>query len=333
MRHFTVRGNTFVFCLSLLSSCSSRNLDLDDESGTTAEDTPGLASALGGIDLPREWACLQQPPLAETRAQPFSGSMPYRVPIVDFATSSRVPGLVVELCLLSDSSCAVRLSPPVRASRDGSPTYTGWAPFGFEGYLWLAAPGYMPGRHYFGGPLIGSPHDPDAVDGPTLSLFSYETLDGMFARIDGAPRDPEAGLLSLRVVDCDGSPVAGARVELDEDVSPAWQFVKTRPVAGAVEPVSDIDGAATFVNVPASNLLVESRVPCDVVDGAPFTRPTLRIKSSLSVPYITSAASADDAPTEDGCTGSELVLARAAFRITAGEITFGELRPDYSYGR
>jgi hypothetical protein len=297
----------------LLSSCSDRDMNLDDE-----ETTPGGGGGGGGdVSPPSRWRCLNDPPMFAPGAaatEPSSSQSLYGVLVLDSAAMAPMMSLDLAVCQIVDSDCRqpILTGSPVGVEDVINPPLTppdvmtdpeGWLVFllpdGFEGYLQLEAPAYMPTDYYFGGPLRQS----ESILGYPILLQPMEMWDRSLYDL-GVPIEPGTGALTVRALDCDTTKSAGVRLSLNGAGTP-WVLrngLMTRNDDGELE--TDTTGMAGFVNVPPGVVLIEGRAQVSCAAGSDCP---------------------EDTPWE--------VVSSVSTRVRPGRITLVELRHDYSYGR
>lgn len=287
--------------LLLLSSCSDRSMSLDDEAGDL------------GPDLQREallarWSCLSQEPGPQAYAGDEWATITYVVPIGSVLSPDVLPaGLAIALCQLNDVVCSAPLALSVNGAFQVPPGVLALdIPYGFQGYLRLSAPGYVPTAYYFQGPMIGFDGVAHVIGEPIL-LYDAQTLGDQLRLLVRDPLSPDGGILTVRAIDCLGRVSDGVRVELVGASAESWVELNGLMVLnydGSL--TTDVSGIAGFVNVPApTTTIVEGVAPGD--------------------------CGAND--TTDGECSAEQRYGRMAVRVQPGMVTIAELRPDYRYGR
>lgn len=273
-----------------------------------------------------------EPPFAGISPPPPLVS--YVTAIVDFTNPNpdvAPPNLTILVCQSTDVDC----EEPVPSIATPIPGAVGAArsilmPYGLDGYLRLQAEGYVRQEYYFGGPMIGAPSPeyptgevteievpaqaapllqvpagtrlPAAVvRGEPIVMLRESQANAFFTDLAGpdAVRDPQAGLLAVRTIDCDGARAGGISLDLNADPGAGFGFVVTQ---------NNIPRASNPTN-PAGT--TESRQ-----GGAGFAN----IPPSVYSPF----AILGDGRTYGGQVG---------FRVRANQFTNGEIRTSYPYGR
>ncbi|MFC1642929.1 hypothetical protein ACFL5O_09655, partial [Myxococcota bacterium] len=255
------------------------------------------------------WGCLEErrdpyPPIT-----PPPAGILYVVPIVDaLRRDAQNPpeGLSISLCLAGDPNCK-EPQQPAFGPVDGQPlaVFGVAVPFNFSGYMRLEADGYVTTEYVFGGPMIGGP-DASQIDGhwivPGLEIAPPrpDTMDDWFDAdfAHGATREPGKGLLALRTIDCNGKRAAGVRV-VSESSGIGFAYSS--------------DGSGGFhTDSPPNDRLTPLTDKYGLAGFANLEPGNVRVQGQLE---------------------SGVSYGNPAFRIRPDQVTVGELRPDYSYGR
>lgn len=301
------------------------------------EDAPPDGGNMTPSGPPGPFDCL---PGGEPPFVPMSPAPPlvnYIVGVVDATNPdpNRSPtDLTIRACVAQNPECLPGSEVPSIVTQT-VPNAPGAAksillPYGLNGYLVLQAPGYLRTEYYFGGPMIGAPTPtnpagdsfelpvpPEAapllmvppgtriqvpiVRGQPIAMVRDTEVDALFADLaNGRQRDVNAGLIALRMLDCNGERAAGVSLDMDaNDLGNGFGFVVTannipRPSnpSSPSGPTEGQQGGAGFANVPP---------------GGYSPRGIL----------------------EDGTVyGGEVGM-----RVRAGQFTNGEVRASYRYGR
>jgi hypothetical protein len=250
--------------LSLLASASSLAC-----SGYAS----GADTAQQFLPVDPAWACLNQAPGQLPVLSPIPKYIVYAVPIFDYANPpTPVAGLNVAACQVSDTNCPVAnevglVQPPTpyMTTIGGVPVtvplYQIVMPYGVDAYLRLSAPGYVTGEYLFGGPLV-------SLDGKTTMLPDgtlAAVLSGLpitplakadadrFANSIGITRDPNAAIIAMRTIDCNGELAAGCSLSLSLSDSPGVVPFATdgiRALSANPPKPTDASGYAGFANIP-----------------------------------------------------------------------------------
>jgi hypothetical protein len=292
--------------LSAALGCTELDLGSDDYCSLSLGTEPCINDGTGGtvnpLNPPTAWGCLGDAP---DYTMPDIPGMAYVVPIQDFANPLITPPMLkIDVCIASDLNCTTPVTsalPPITRPDPAQPVYRiqlPTEPVPFEGYLRLTADGYIQTEYYFSGPMVGNPLNPDmpqVVIGQPITIPRVSSINEFFTRITpGAVRDENAGILALRVLNCDAQRSPNITLELNTDGVP-FALANNQPVGpdsdGSV-PRTDTRGVAGFVNVPAGGTaIVEAVLP----DGRRFGRNGLAVRPN--------------------------------------QLTAGEIRTDYAYGR
>ena len=253
-----------------------------------------------------------------------------------------LPNLRIRVCLDSDQVCdpaSPMALPAIVSPVPGQPAAVTSVLLPFVPmatlHLRLSAMGYMDARYYFGGPLIGAPtpDNPEGGDtfqfqvpeqaapllgvpagtsltipivrGQPIAMIPLERLEQFFRDIAvGQTRDPNAGIIALRMIDCDMKRTPGVNLDMAAELGAAFGFVvQTNNV-----PVPSFPSDLAGPTVPGER------------GGAGFANLAPRNYSPVGV-------------LPDGRTYGGLV----GFNIAPNTITYGEVRPGsdegYPYGR
>jgi hypothetical protein len=265
-----------------------------------------------------DWDCLNAPPQPIEIPSPAPALVVYAAAIFDFANPpSRVEGLSVEACQITDTECPVskqvgQVAGPMdfQTTLNGAtvtvPLYQVVMPFGVEAYLRLKAPGYLRQEYFFGGPLIGTPSSfPTMIGDATatvisgLPLIMLKTADaGNLASAIGQTRNPGQALIALRTIDCTGQTAAGVTLQMDRAQGLSFSYLASLALTADPPQPTDSAGLAGFANIPLPN-------------GVPIFNVTVEGKNPDNVPY-----------------------GKLPFPIRPDQITSGEIRPFPTlYGR
>lgn len=243
----------------------------------------------------------------------------YRVSVKDFQLAIPVPNLSVKVCIIGDADCTGPLPIAYTKPVAQDPRIISvMLPFGFQGFLRLnssgASPaagsdaggvGYVQTEYYFGGPIIGSPTNPAMVHGEDILVPRLDELANFFGDVAATP-NPKAGILAVRTIDCNTARAQGVLLNL----------ITTQGVADPGFPFT-LRGGLPFRSTPPT--------PTDMQGVAGFANVEPADKLSFTVVSVQGKAPTGDTYPSDAATSS--------FRIRAGQLTLGELRPDYSYGK
>ena len=252
------------------------------------------------------WDCIGETPTYDNIPPPQAPGVAYIVPILDFANPllGGPPGLKIEVCIISDLNCMGPLPVPITEPDPMRPFLHQIsfpiAPAPFQGYLKLTAPGYMDTAYYFGGPMIGDPLNemmPQAIIGDTISMPRISSINEFYAQLSPDVRDTSTGLLALRVFNCKRERAENVTLALTNGEASNWALINNLPAANRQ------DNGMT-------------PIPTDTQGVAGFAnmKPTTAIVEGV---------------TPDGLTR----FGNQSFTVRANQLTFGEIRTDYAYGR
>jgi hypothetical protein len=288
-----------LLALVLLAGCSARSLELDGEVVRQRLEPDG------GVDDGR-WDCLDA-------LEPLPGIEPpppgiaYIVQIFDSLQPDRAPrSLRVDVCLLSDYNCAQPLPITVSEPDPMRPELKMVVlPYGFEGYLRLAAPGYLQTEYYWLGPMVGVDGS-QVVFGEPIVMRAISELDQQFAAL-GYPRAADRGLVTLRTIDCRGALADGVHVQLlNTSQGVPWVQRSGVLVSSPDSPLTtDASGLAGFYELLVGNIVFEG-----VATRSCSSRPMGDVDCN-------------EAPT----------FGRNALTVRANTMSIAEVRPNYTYGR
>jgi hypothetical protein len=240
--------------VGLLSSCSDRDMNLDDDG---AAETPD--DELNGMRQPR-WDCSGASQLPDSQAELYLAAAVGSA-LGDYVP---VPGLRARLCQISDSECILPL-PESEPTADSQGFYwvTARVLAGFEGFLQLVAPDHVPADYYFGGPILREVrHDEDP-----LLLQPVPTWQPSLRDL-GVADDPATGAVIVSTLDCNNSKSDGVRVTL-QGSGVAWvsrNGLKMRNDDGEI--ATDVTGTAGFVNVAPGVVHIEGRAQVSCAQGS-----------------------------------------------------------------
>ena len=324
----TTRITIFLSCLAA-AGCSSLDNASDTYKsfvignngggGTGGGTASGGAGAGGGMEAgppgPSPWGCLDNPPMFTPAANP-PAMIEYRVSVKDFQLAIPVPNLSVKVCIIGDADCTAPYPFPVtNPVPQDKRVISVMMPFGWQGFLRLnsagappagsdaGAVGYVQTDYYFGGPIVGSPSDPAMVHGEDILVPRLDELANFFGDVAAVP-NPKAGILAVRTIDCNTSRAPGVLLNL----------ITTQGVADPGFPFT-LKGGVPFRSTPPT--------PTDYQGVAGFAN--IEPFEKFTVVSVQGRAPTGAIYPSDAATSS--------FRIRANQLTLGELRPDYSYGK
>jgi hypothetical protein len=168
-------------------------------------------------ELPARWACLREP--TKDFIPDPDRTLRLRMDVVDVVTLRVPEGLRADACMLSDVECAAPLFAQVTPGSDGFMEFE--LPYGFQGFIRLAAPNYIPALSYDSRPYTESL----TTSGPaviTPGVLNAISTGG------GSAADPERGLVFLEIRDCNDAAGDGVRIE-DVGAEPPFYFEGALP--------------------------------------------------------------------------------------------------------
>ena len=212
-------------CLVTAMGCTPLDAGSDDYCRLSPGADPCIEEVpdSGNVVVDPEWSCVGEIP---DHGLPELPAVAYVVPIVDFANPLIAPQVDIEICIITDLNCTTPVTdglvaaglPPISQPDPMRPyLHQITLPYEFEGYLQLTATGYLTTNYYFGGPMIGDPRNPampQLVVGETLPMPRVTSIDEFFSLLSSEPRDTSTGLLALRVLNCERERSARVRLNL-----------------------------------------------------------------------------------------------------------------------
>jgi len=247
---------TWVFIACALAPCLLQGACHSNDVATTGSE-PGDAAA-------DPWACLDQPPQVTssspvaitfktfdaldpiTTAGPTGGS--------DFTVVSFVPlpGIAIEGCTFSDTSCSMPATPVGTSDDAGEATLT--VPDNFNGFFSLTRTNYLPLAHY-PGPLLA-----DASSfAPAVSMIEPQAAISL-AEALGATAELDAGAsvaaVFVEMYDCFDRYAAGVSLAMSATDSTTVPFYIASGLPSRTATQTDSSGTGGAVNVPVGPLTV-----------------------------------------------------------------------------
>jgi len=262
---------------SLSLACGGRTLSLDGASpGFFPTDPVEMGPQVigerlvvpNGSSRAGDWSCLQDEPFPFTAGEGSSDLLTLSVPIIDFvnplAPLAAPDGLSISLHSVSSrlEYVCVTCPPASIEAVAGEPGLLAQiqAPRGFDGFVRITAPGYLPVNYWLAASL-----ESDRRLG-AISLLPLQSLPEQFERYAGgaAEFDPLLGIVAIRTLDCQREPAAGVRLLqqrafrdreslgftlLNGIPVPALEQAADGRVVRAIElPETDAAGVAGFAN-------------------------------------------------------------------------------------
>lgn len=165
----------------------------------------------GKPPLPARWACLRKP--FKTSREDGIRTVRVRMDVVDVLTLEPPDGVVATACRANDVDCVTPVSPETSAGADGF--FELEVPYGFEGYVRITAPDYVPSMSYDNRPYI----EDQMTNGPTI--LQPPVLNALAVN-NGRTLDPMDGLAFIEVRDCNDEPGDGVKLEPIGDETPFY---------------------------------------------------------------------------------------------------------------
>lgn len=151
--------------------------------------------------LPESWACVNKPGQALASDDP-QRRLHLRLAVYDYTTAEPVAGVRARACAYADVACSRPVGADQTAGSDGTVEFE--LPYGFDGHFELTAKARVP--------LIMS-------DGPLtqnataqIPMLTADALTAMAERA-GEGYEPTRGSVLLDLLDCNGAPAEGVRLE------------------------------------------------------------------------------------------------------------------------
>jgi hypothetical protein len=182
--------------------CTRPELGSADSGAPDASDLP---------PLPARWACIREPK-KDFILDPDK-TVKLRMDVVDII-SMRVPsGLVAQACTPGDVECERPVAADVKPGSDGFLEFT--LPYGFQGFITVQAPDYVPGLSYDNKPYTENV----TTSGP--AIITPAVLSAIAAN-SGMAADPNLGLAFVEIRDCNDAPGDGVSLEKIGDATPFY---------------------------------------------------------------------------------------------------------------
>ncbi len=161
--------------------------------------------------LPARWACIRE---AKKDFIPDPDkTVKLRMDVVD-VISMRVPaGLSAQACTPGDVECERPVAMDVKPGADGFLEFP--LPYGFQGFITVQAPDYVPGLSYDNKPYTENvtTSGPAIITPAVLSVISANS---------GMSTDPNLGLAFVEIRDCNDAAGDGVRLEKIGDSTPFY---------------------------------------------------------------------------------------------------------------
>jgi hypothetical protein len=173
---------------------------------------------------------------------PKSGKFTARLPLTDLVTEQPAKGITARVCRKLDVDCTQPVSSG--AVSDESGTLAVELEAGFDGYIELRGPGYMPGLYFFYPPIDA---DREVQFLPLLSPAVF----GQFVMLAGHEVEPDRGHLLLGAYDCRNQPAEGVRFSSQESDDKTFAFYLIKRIPNVSAKVTDSAGRGGLVNLRA----------------------------------------------------------------------------------
>jgi hypothetical protein len=182
--------------------CTRPSRESVDAGAPDASDLPAL---------PARWACIREPK-KDFILDPDK-TVKLRMDVVDII-SMRVPaGLVAQACTPGDVECERPVAADVKPGSDGFMEFA--LPYGFQGFITVQAPDYVPGLSYDNKPYTEN----TTTSGP--AIITPAVLSAISAN-SGMAADPTLGLAFVEIRDCLDAPGDGVRLEKIGEATPFY---------------------------------------------------------------------------------------------------------------
>jgi hypothetical protein len=198
-------------CVSVLdrgATCGSagvcerpRELETAD-AGSNTYDLPPLTS---------RWACIREPK-KDFILNPDK-TVKLRMDVVDVLSMKVPSGLVATACTPGDVECSRPVASNIKPGTDGFLEFE--LPYGFQGFITVEAPDYVPGLSYDNRPYTESV----TTSGP--AIITPAVLSAISAN-SGMSSDPNLGLAFIEIRDCADAAAEGVRLDPIGEVSPFY---------------------------------------------------------------------------------------------------------------
>ena len=162
-------------------------------------------------ELPARWACLRQEP--KDFIPDTNKTLKLRMDVVDVVTLKVPEGLVASACTPGDVECTRPVAQGVKPGSDGFMEFE--LPYGFEGFVKVEAPGYVPSLSYDSKPYTAS----FTTSGPAIIT---PTVLKVISDNSGMSSDPNNAMAFLEVRDCNDSAAEGVQLDPIGDNSPFY---------------------------------------------------------------------------------------------------------------
>jgi hypothetical protein len=206
-----------------------------------------------------DWRCLDQPPPQPT-APVFAGTAPrviYSLQMVDLSSGAIYRSIQVRACALTDVNCSNPLTDMLTVNEQGRvdvPLFQN-----FTGYLEITSDELLPQLFYLTEPL-----QPQTEPEFPLAMVALTSLVPLVQLLGVSPQ-PTAGLIAVRIFDCQADTASGVTLSTEEGDSVPWYFVGGLPSSTQTE--TGPEGLAGFVNVSPGIAVFEAINPDGTILG------------------------------------------------------------------
>jgi hypothetical protein len=161
--------------------------------------------------LPTRWACIREPKRGFILDP--DKTVKLRMDVVDVISMQVPAGLVATACTPGDVECTRPVASDIKPGSDGFLEFS--LPYGFQGFITVEAPDYVPGLSYDNRPYTESitTSGPAIITPSVLSVISSNS---------GMDSDPNLGLAFVEIRDCNDAAADGVRFENVGDISPFY---------------------------------------------------------------------------------------------------------------
>jgi hypothetical protein len=182
------------------------------------------------------WSCLG----AVTWPTPQARKVTVTVTVRDLVTEAPAPDVSARLCHKLDVDCAAPVVSDLRSDQDGA--IVAEVDDGFDGYVEVAAPGYMPGLYFFYPPV----QEGRRLTG--LPLIRPDVL-AQLALVSQQQVVPQRGHVLLAAYDCQGQTAAGVRLGTEQGDAQTSGFYVVRKFPSITAVATDSSGQGGFINL------------------------------------------------------------------------------------
>jgi hypothetical protein len=209
-------------------------------------DTAPTATCEQGRCVDKVWGCLQAP---EPAASP--DKLKFQGPVIDFSLTGsrqRLKNGVGKLCRANPPGCATpALTRAIDSEGILSINMTNVLPVGFDGYVRIEVPNFMPTEFYFPRPLR---RNFVVEDSTPLAMLTPATIDAFTGFFQGVTIDPdETALITLRLFDCQDNPASNLRLAISDSPQARFYITDEQFSPNLTASATDEAGIAGLANV------------------------------------------------------------------------------------